>query len=88
MIHAWCLDWQQAIHQRAIVYVGLNALSDAEISAALGNSIFADLVSVAGHIYKHGVMDGLPQTEEKAATNLRYDEFSELMGDEFIPQQR
>ena len=26
--------------------------------------MFADLVSVAGHIYKHGVMDGLPQTEE------------------------
>ncbi|HCA9702781.1 TPA: type IV conjugative transfer system coupling protein TraD [Klebsiella variicola subsp. variicola] len=78
-------DWQQAIRQRAIVYVGLDALSDAEIAAAVGNSMFADLVSVAGHIYKHGVMDGLPQTEEKAAINLHCDEFSELMGDEFIP---
>ncbi|SUG49785.1 Type IV secretory pathway VirD4 component [Salmonella enterica subsp. arizonae] len=58
-------DWQQAIRQRAIVYVGLDALSDAEIAAAVGNSMFADLVSVAGHIYKHGVMDGLPQAEEK-----------------------
>ncbi|MBZ3655679.1 hypothetical protein JS565_07560 [Salmonella enterica subsp. enterica serovar Senftenberg] len=57
-------DWQQAIRQRAIVYVGLDALSDAEIAAAVGNSMFADLVSVAGHIYKHGVMDGLPQAEE------------------------
>ncbi len=48
-------------------------------------SMFADLVSVAGHIYKHGVMDGLPQTEENPAINLHCDEFSELMGDEFIP---
>lgn len=78
-------DWQQAIRQRAIVYVGLDALSDAEIAAAVGNSMFADLVSVAGHIYKHGVMDGLPQAEEKVAINLHCDEFSELMGDEFIP---
>ena len=77
-------DWQQAIRLRAIVYVGLDALSDAEIAAAVGNSMFADLVSVAGHIYKHGVMDGLPQPEEKAAINLHCDEFSELMGDEFI----
>ncbi|PLN31288.1 conjugal transfer protein TraD, partial [Klebsiella pneumoniae] len=78
-------NWQQAIRQRAIIYVGLDALSDAEIAAAVGNSMFADLVSVAGHIYKHGVMDGLPQTEENPAINLHCDEFSELMGDEFIP---
>lgn len=78
-------NWQQAIRQRAIIYVGLDALSDAEIAAAVGNSMFADLVSVAGHIYKHGVMDGLPQTEENPAINLHCDKFSELMGDEFIP---
>ncbi len=60
-------------------------MSDAEIAAAVGNSMFADLVSVAGHIYKHGVMDGLPQTEENPAINLHCDKFSELMGDEFIP---
>ncbi len=78
-------NWQQAIRQRAIIYVGLDALSDAEIAAAVGNSMFADLVSVAGHIYKHGVMDGLPQTEENPAISLHCDEFSELMGDEFIP---
>ncbi|MCL7679244.1 conjugative coupling factor TraD, PFGI-1 class, partial [Klebsiella pneumoniae] len=51
------INWQQAIRQRAIIYVGLDALSDAEIAAAVGNSMFVDLVSVAGHIYKHGVMD-------------------------------
>ena len=40
--------------------MGLDALSDAEVAAAVGNSMFSDLVSVAGHIYKHGIDDGLP----------------------------
>ena len=37
--------------------------------------MFADLVSVAGHIWLTGVMDGLPQTEENPAINLRHDGF-------------
>lgn len=68
------IDWQQAIRQRAIVCIGLDALSDTEIAAALGNPMFADLVSVAGYIYRHGVMDGLPQTDEKVAINLYCDD--------------
>lgn len=79
-------DWQQVIRKRGIVYVGLDALSDSEVAAAVGNSMFADLVSVAGHIYKFGVNDGLPgQSVAKIPINLHCDEFSELMGDEFIP---
>ena len=85
------IDWMQAIRQRAIVYVGLDALSDTEVAAAVGNSMFADLVSVAGHIYKFGVDDGLPEnasggnTQGKVAINVHADEFNELMGDEFLP---
>lgn len=79
-------DWQQVIRKRGIVYVGLDALSDSEVAAAVGNSIFADLVSIAGHIYKFGVNDGLPgEPVAKVPINLHCDEFSELMGDEFIP---
>ena len=33
------------------VYVGLDALSDYEVAAAVGNSMFADLTSVAGSLY-------------------------------------
>jgi conjugative coupling factor TraD (SXT/TOL subfamily) len=66
--------------------VGLDALSDAEVAAAVGNSMFADLVSVAGHIYKFGIDDGLPDASNaKVPINLHADEFNELMGDEFIP---
>ena len=80
-------DWMQIIRKRAVVYVGLDALSDAEVAAAVGNSMFSDLVSVAGHIYKFGIDDGLPgaATGVKVPINVHADEFNELMGDEFIP---
>lgn len=79
-------DWVQVIRKRGIVYVGLDALSDFEVAQAVGNSMFADLVSVAGHIYKRGVDDGLPsEVSGKIAINLHCDEFNELMGPEFIP---
>lgn len=83
------IDWQQIIRKRGIVYVGLDALSDFEVAQAVGNSMFADIVSVAGHIYKFGAEDGLPGTssgaDKKLPINLHCDEFNELMGDEFIP---
>ena len=45
--------------------------------------MFADLVSVAVHIYKHGVPG---ETENTPPTiSLHADEFNELIGDEFIP---
>jgi conjugative coupling factor TraD (TOL family) len=80
-------DWMQIVRKRAVVYVGLDALSDAEVAAAVGNSMFADLVSVAGHIYKFGIDDGLPGSLAGARVpiNVHADEFNELMGDEFVP---
>lgn len=81
------IDWMQVIRQRAIVYVGLDALSDTEVASAVGNSMFADLVSVAGHIYKFGIDDGLPggNSQAKVPINVHADEFNELMGEEFLP---
>ncbi|GEN23124.1 conjugative coupling factor TraD, PFGI-1 class [Halomonas cupida] len=80
------IDWQQIIRKKGIVYVGLDALSDFEVAQAVGNSMFADIVSVAGHIYKFGAEDGLPgSSNKKVPINLHCDEFNELMGDEFIP---
>ncbi|MBZ9559055.1 MULTISPECIES: type IV conjugative transfer system coupling protein TraD [unclassified Modicisalibacter] len=81
------IDWQQIIRKKGVVYVGLDALSDFEVAQAVGNSMFADIVSVAGHIYKFGAEDGLPGQGDgrKLPINLHCDEFNELMGDEFIP---
>lgn len=83
-------DWMQVIRKRGVVYVGLDAMSDTEVAAAVGNSMFADLVSVAGWIYKHGIDEGLPgqssqKDSKKIPINIHADEFNELMGDEFIP---
>jgi len=82
------IDWRSIIRMRAVVYVGLDALTDATVAAAVGNSMFADLVSVAGHIYKHGVTSGLPDVGDDDGpfrVCLHADEFNELIGDEFIP---
>ncbi|MCP4127513.1 MAG: TraM recognition domain-containing protein, partial [Gammaproteobacteria bacterium] len=64
-------------------YVGLDALTDTTVASAVGNSMFADLVSVAGHIYKHGV-SGEPM-DTPPTISMHADEFNELIGDEFIP---
>ena len=80
-------DWRGVVNRRLVVYVGLDALSDAAVAAAVGNSMFADLVSYAGERYKHGDGRGL-RPRAGAVPHpvvVHMDEFNELMGDEFIP---
>jgi len=83
-------DWMQIIRRNAVIYVGLDALADMTVASAVGNSMFADLVSVAGQIYKHGIDEGLPRIgdSQRAGTpviSVHADEFNELIGDEFVP---
>ena len=80
-------NWLGVIRRKGIVYVGLDALADQEVATAVGNSIFADLVSLCGRLYKHGTEQGLPgpPVYRLPTISLHADEFSELMGDEFIP---
>ncbi len=81
-------EWMEVIRNMGIVYVGLDALTDTTVASAVGNSMFADLVSVAGHIYKHGVdTDPLNATTQSSlpTISLHADEFNELIGDEFVP---
>lgn len=84
------LDWREVIRRRGIVYVGLDAMTDPVVAAAVGNAMFSDLTSVAGEIYKGGSEQGLPAITNTNAGNrvalcLHADEFNELIGDEFIP---
>ncbi len=76
-------EWMEVIRRKGIVYVGLDALTDTTVASAVGNSMFADLVSVAGHIYKHGVSG--ESIDTSPTISLHADEFNELIGDEFIP---
>ncbi len=81
-------DWLQVIRGKKIVYIGLDALSDSTVSSAVGNSMFADLCSTVGQIYKFGVQDGIAAPEFKKQfykVNVYGDEYNELAGEEFIP---
>ncbi len=75
------LNWLDVIRHKKIVYVGLDALTDATVAAAVGNAMFSDLVSVAGHLYKFG-LDGQATLPRVC---VHSDEFNEIIGDEFIP---
>lgn len=79
--------WASVVKQKAVVYVGLDALSDAAVAAAVGNSMLADLVSFTGERYKRGDYRNGPDDVDRAAPkiSLHADEVNELMGDEFIP---
>ncbi len=80
--------WNDVIQKGGVVYVGLDALSDPEVAAAIGNSMFSDLTSIAGRLYKTGHNYGLPgqsHTQKQQKICLHGDEFNELIGDEFIP---
>lgn len=81
-------SWEAAIREKKLVYIGLDALSDATVASAVGNSLFADLCSTIGKIYKFGV-EGDSSASKTVKTFLPVhvyaDEFNELAGDEFIP---
>ena len=84
------LEWMEVIRRKQIVYVGLDALTDTTVASAVGNSMFADLVSVAGHLYKHGVSersdaDTISPGPKPPPISLHADEFNELIGEEFVP---
>ena len=79
------LEWNKAIRQKAVVYVALEALVDAEISSAIGASMLADLTSVAGRKIKHGSYQGLPtlddqESEKEIDVIIHGDELPELLG--------
>lgn len=78
-------DWMSVIERGAVVYVGLDSLSDYEVAGAVGNAMFADLTSIAGQTYKFEQGYGLSSAIPKRKLCIHADEFNELIGDEFIP---
>ncbi|MCY4052155.1 MAG: type IV conjugative transfer system coupling protein TraD [Gammaproteobacteria bacterium] len=81
------LDWMNVIEQHAVVYVGLAALQDAMVSAAVGSAMFSDLTATAGEIYAQSACRNMtyPRKNEISPISLHCDEFNELIGDDFIP---
>jgi conjugative coupling factor TraD (TOL family) len=82
------LDWLQVIRNKQIVYVGMDALTDAVVSSTVGNAMLSDLVSVAGHLYNYGIGKGFEGLSQMPLVlpklYLHADEFNEIIGDEVI----
>ena len=78
-------DWMTILTNSGIVYVGLDSLEDPAVATAVGNAMFADLTSVAGKVYKHGLGYGQVEAVRPRRLAIHADEFNDLIGDEFIP---
>lgn len=52
------LDTKKIIEAGQVLYIGLDALSDASVASAIGAIVLSDLASVAGHRYNYGDPDG------------------------------
>ena len=81
-------DWLQVIRKRGIVYVGLDALSDPTVAAAVGNSMFADLdqrrrAALQARARPRPARAAGGEPTPRIAVHA--DEFNELIGEEFVP---
>ena len=66
----------ECIDRAQVVYLGLDALSDAMVGSAIGSILVADLAAVAGDRYNYGVGLG--------PVNVFIDEAAEVVNDPFI----
>lgn len=69
------VNLMDAIVREQVLYIGLNSLSNRQVSEAIGKAIISDLVSCAGRLYNAG---------DTANVALYCDEFSEIVQEEFI----
>ncbi len=81
------LRLREAISRRAVIYVGLDALTDPVVAVAVASALLSDFASVAGEIYKHGTNFDEPTAGKSVKIPIiaHLDEFNELItGDEII----
>lgn len=74
--HLPVITLEKAIKEKKVIYFGLDAMTNQAMSEAIGKALIADLVSVAGRIYK--------ESTKKHPVFVHADEFSEIVQDEFI----
>jgi len=70
-------DFQKAIASKAVVYIGLDALSDTTICNAVGSLLMAELVSVAGSRYNFGM-------DPDVKIEILVDEGSNIVNQSFV----
>ncbi len=78
------LDFLEVFRQGGVVYIGLDALTDPEVAAAVGEAAFSELTSLAGYLYNFGVDPSNPFEEiPYRPVCIHGDEFSDLIGPKF-----
>ena len=68
---------EDVIKRKKILYIGLDAMVNKAMSEAIGQALIADLVSLAGRMYK----DTKSQND---TLKIHADEFAEIVRDEFV----
>ena len=81
------IDWMTILRQKAVVYVGLDAMTDKTVAEAIGGAMLSDLLSTCGYLYKFGMDKGQvkPRNGVLPKLYLHCDEFNELATDFAIP---
>lgn len=78
-------SWSDIIRSGGIVYIGLDALAEPEVAAVVGSAMFSDLAATCGDIFKSGLSTGLPTQAALRPISVHADEFSQLVGNTFVP---
>ncbi len=68
---------EEVIKRRKVLYLGLDSMVNKAMSEAVGQAFIADLVSLAGRMYKEG-------GDQKYSLKLHADEFAEIVREEFV----
>lgn len=81
------IDWMTIMRQKAVVYIGLDAMTDKTVAEAIGGAMLSDLLSTCGYLYKYGLEKGLVDAKNGVLPKvyLHCDEFNELATDFAIP---
>ncbi len=82
------LNWRAAVRQGAVVYIGTDALGNADIARIVGSAILAAVTSVVSELYLFGPERGFPAAGRgrQAAPPIRMhiDEFGEALSEEVM----
>lgn len=68
---------EEVIKRKKILYVGLDAMTNKAMAEAIGQAMIADLVSLAGRLYKES-------NKQETSLCIHVDEFAEVVRDEFV----
>ncbi len=80
------LNWSELIRTNGILYVGLDAMADSEISHAVGSAMLAGIASTLGQIYKHGVQGTGASDAVQRRIMLHIDEVTEVISSDALIQ--